>query len=99
MGRSTRCSTTLRPLLATCTGRPQAAGQGELQGASRTLATHPTHPPAHLPSPPHPQAAYERLGKESMSLKEALSVMKQRSAEMAVKAQVRGRLGWAGLGC
>ncbi len=36
------------------------------------------------------QAAYERLGKESMTLKDALTVMKQRSAEMAVKAQVNG---------
>ncbi len=33
--------------------------------------------------------AYERLGKESMTLKDALTQMKQRSAEMAVKAQVR----------
>ena len=47
-------------------------------------------------SPPNPwpfvamQAAYERMGKESMSLKDALTVMKQRSAEMAVKAQVNG---------
>ncbi|PRW44327.1 flagellar attachment zone 1-like [Chlorella sorokiniana] len=33
------------------------------------------------------KAAYEKLGKESMSLKDAMTVMKQRSAEMAVKAQ------------
>jgi hypothetical protein len=32
--------------------------------------------------------SFERLGKESLSLKEALTQMKQRSAEMAVKAQV-----------
>lgn len=34
-------------------------------------------------------AAFEKLGKESMNLKEALALMKQRSAEMAVAAQVR----------
>lgn len=40
-------------------------------------------------------AAYERLGRESMTLKDALTQMKQRSAEMAVKAQVRrAHAGW-----
>jgi hypothetical protein len=44
-------------------------------------------------------AAYERLGREGMSLKEALTQMKQRSAEMAVKAQVRGCCCTAGRSC
>ena len=37
--------------------------------------------------------SYERMGKESMTLKEALTQMKQRSAEMAVKAQASLLLG------
>lgn len=36
------------------------------------------------------KSAYERLGRESLTLKDALAQMKQRSAEMAVKAQARG---------
>lgn len=40
-------------------------------------------------------AAYERLGRETMGLKEALQQMKLRSAEMAVKAQVC-RKEWGG---
>lgn len=36
------------------------------------------------------KSAFERMGRESLTLKDALAQMKQRSAEMAVKAQARG---------